>query len=140
MPGKVNPVMAESVLQAAAQIAGNDAAVFIGAQSGSFELNVMMPLIAHNLIQSIGLLAASAGAFAVKCVDGIAANRAVCSGYIEKSLALVTGFVPHLGYDRAAALAKKAVESGRTVRQVARAENILSEEMIDEILGPEGND
>jgi fumarate hydratase class II len=136
MPGKVNPVIAESVLQAAAQIAGNDTAILIGAQSGSFELNVMMPLIAHNLLESIGLLASSAANFAAKCIDGIEANRDACEGYVERSLALVTGFVPHIGYDRAAALAKKALESGRTVRQVAREERVLSDEQIEEILGP----
>jgi len=137
MPGKVNPVIAESVLQAAAQIAGNDTAILIGCQSGSFELNVMMPLIAHNLLQSIALLASSAANFAGKCIDGIEANREACEGYVERSLALVTGFVPHIGYDRAAALAKKALESGRTVRQVARKERVLPDEQLDEILGPE---
>ncbi|MCF8078600.1 MAG: class II fumarate hydratase [Desulfobacterales bacterium] len=138
MPGKVNPVIAESVLQAAAQIAGNDTAILIGAQSGSFELNVMMPLIAHNLLESIGLLASSAANFAAKCIDGIEANREACEGYVERSLALVTGFVPHIGYDRASALAKKALESGRTVRQVAREEQVLPDDQIEEILGPEG--
>ncbi len=136
MPGKINPVIAESVLQAAAQIAGNDTAILIGAQSGSFELNVMMPLIARNLLESIALLASSASVFSSKCIDGIEANREACEGYVEKSLALVTGFVPRIGYDRAAALAKKALESGRTVRHVAQEEQVLPDEQIDEILGP----
>ena len=136
MPGKVNPVIAESVLQAAAQIAGNDTAILIGAQSGSFELNVMMPLIARNLLESIALLASSAAVFSSKCIDGIEANREACEGYVERSLALVTGFVPHIGYDRAAALAKKALESGRTVRQVAEEDGALSNALIEEVLGP----
>jgi fumarate hydratase class II len=136
MPGKVNPVIAESVLQVAAQVCGNDTAILIGAQSGNFELNVMMPLIAHNLLQSIGLLASAAEVFAAKCIDGIAADREACAAAIEKSLALVTGFVPHIGYDRAAALAKKAFKTGKTVREVALAEKVLPNETIDEILGP----
>jgi len=136
MPGKVNPVVAESVLQVAAQACGNDTAILIGAQSGNFELNVMMPMIAHNLLQSIGLLASTARVFAEKCIDGIEADRAACAAGIEKSLALVTGFVPHIGYDRAAALAKKAYETGKTVREVALEEAVLPEETIQEILGP----
>ena len=136
MPGKVNPVVAESVLQVAAQACGNDTAILIGAQSGNFELNVMMPMIAHNLLQSIGLLASAARVFAEKCIDGIEADRAACAAGIEKSLALVTGFVPHIGYDRAAALAKKAYETGKTVREVALEEAVLPEETIQEILGP----
>ena len=136
MPGKVNPVVAESVLQVAAQVCGNDTAILIGAQSGNFELNVMMPMIAHNLLQSIGLLASTARVFAEKCIDGIEADRAACAAGIEKSLALVTGFVPHIGYDRAAALAKKAYETGKMVREVALEEAVLPEETIQEILGP----
>jgi fumarate hydratase class II len=96
----------------------------------------MMPMIAHNLLQSIGLLTAAAGVFAEKCIDGIEANREACAAAIEKSLALVTGFVPHIGYDRAAALAKKAHKTGKTVREIALAEQVLPKETIDEILGP----
>ncbi len=136
MPGKVNPVIAESVLQVAAQVSGNDAAVTIGAQAGNFELNVMMPVIARNLLESIGLLASVAGLFATRCIDGIEANRKTCAEAIERSLALVTGFVPHIGYDRAAALAKKAFETEKTVREVAQGEPELSEAIIEEVLGP----
>jgi fumarate hydratase class II len=136
MPGKVNPVIAESVLQVAAQVCGNDTAIMIGAQSGNFELNVMMPVIAYNLLQSIGLLTSAAEVFAAKCIDGIEADRETCTAAIEKSLALATGFVPHIGYDRAAALAKKAFKTGRTVRDVALEEKVLPKETIDEILGP----
>jgi fumarate hydratase class II len=134
MPGKVNPVIPEAVIQVAAQVIGNDAAIAIGGQGGSFELNTMLPVIAHNLLQSISLLASAAEVFAEKCVAGISANKETCSGYIEKSLALVTALVPKIGYDKAAAIAKMAYENSRTVREVALDENILSESELDELL------
>ncbi|MBW2412808.1 MAG: class II fumarate hydratase [Deltaproteobacteria bacterium] len=134
MPGKVNPVIPEAVIQVAAQVMGNDTTITIGGQAGTFELNTMLPVMAHNLLQSISLLASAVDVLAEKCVAGITANEETCSGYIEKSLALVTGLVPKIGYDRAAAIAKKAYESGRTVREVARDENILSEPELDELL------
>jgi fumarate hydratase, class II len=134
MPGKVNPVIAEAVVQAAAQVVGNDAAIAVGGMGGTFELNTMMPLIAHNLLQSIDLLASAAAGFAEKCVEGIRADPAACEAAIEKSLALVTGLVPRIGYDRAAAVAKSAHDSGRTVRDVLREEGVLSEEEIDAAL------
>ena len=134
MPGKVNPVIPEAVIQVAAQVMGNDTTITVGGQGGTFELNTMLPVIAHNLLQSISLLASAAHVFAEKCVAGITANEETCSGYIEKSLALVTGLVPKIGYDKAAAIAKKAYESGRTVREVALDENILSEAELDELL------
>jgi len=140
MPGKVNPVVPEAVIQAAIQVMGNDQAVAIGGTRGNFELNVALPLIAHNLLQSIHLLAGAAGLLEQKCVRGIAANRSTCEGYIENSLALVTGFVPHIGYERAAAIAKEALGSGKTVRQVVMEAGILSEELINEVLGPPVND
>ncbi len=134
MPGKVNPVIPEAVLQAAAQVAGNDATIALSGMGGNFELNVMMPVIAYNLLQSIDLLAAGAGAFADKCIDGIQADRAACEAAIEKSLALATGLVPRLGYDRAAAVAKAAYERGLTVREVLLEEGVLSREEIDAAL------
>ncbi len=133
MPGKVNPVIPEAVMQVAAQVIGNDTTITIGGQGGTFELNTMLPVMAYNLLQSISLLASAADVFAEKCIAGITANKDICSGYIEKSLALVTGLVPKIGYDRAAAIAKKAYESGRTVREVALDENILSESELDEL-------
>ena len=136
MPGKVNPVIPEAVLQAAAQVVGNDATITFCGQAGNFELNAMMPAIAYNLLQSIGLLADAAGVFADKCIAGVTANREVCAAFIEKSLALVTGLVPRIGYDRAAEIAKKAYASGRTVREVLTEENILSKEEIDMLLKP----
>jgi fumarate hydratase class II len=135
MPGKVNPVIPEVVLQVAAQVVGNDTSITIGGQSGNFELNVMLPLIAHNLLQSIHLLSTSARVFAEKCLSGALANRKNCMSYIEKSLSLATGLVPHIGYDRAAAIAKKAQETGTTVREVAVAEGILSKQVLDQVFG-----
>jgi fumarate hydratase class II len=134
MPGKVNPVIPEAVIQVAAQVMGNDTTITIGGQGGTFELNTMLPVMAHNLLQSISLLASAVDVFAEKCVAGITANAETCSGYIEKSLALVTGLVPKIGYDKAAAIAQKAYETGRTVPEVARDENILSEAELDELL------
>jgi len=134
MPGKVNPVIPEAVLQVAAQVIGNDATITVSGQAGNFELNVMLPVLAYNLLQSIGLLAAAAAVFAEKCVEGISASREACAAFIERSLALATGLVPRIGYDRAAAVAKKAYDSGRTIREVLTAEAILPKEEIDRLL------
>ena len=134
MPGKVNPVIPEAVLQVAAQVMGNDTTIMMGGQAGNFELNVMLPVIAYNLLQSITLLASVSAVFAEKCITGISANREACAGYIEKSLALVTGLVPEIGYDQAAAIAKKAYESGKTIREVAIEEKVLSADKIDDLL------
>ncbi len=134
MPGKVNPVIPEAVIQVAAQVIGNDAAITVGGQAGNFELNTMMPVIAHNLLQSIDLLAAAASVLAEKCVEGISANREACAAFIERSLAMATGLVPRLGYDRAAAVAKAAYDSGKTVRAVLAEEKILTPAEIDKLL------
>jgi fumarate hydratase class II len=134
MPGKVNPVVPEAVLQVAAQVIGNDATITFGGQAGNFELNVMMPVIAYNLIQSIDLLGAAAVTLADKCVEGISANREACAAFIERSLALATGLVPRLGYDRAAAIAQKAYEGGRTIRDILTAEAILPKKDIEQLL------
>ncbi|MGD8881272.1 MAG: class II fumarate hydratase [Desulfobacterales bacterium] len=127
MPGKVNPVIPEAVIQVAAQVMGNDTTIMMAGQAGNFELNVMLPVTAYNLLQSIDLLASAAGVFAEKCIDGISANAETCASYIEKSLALVTGLVPKIGYDQAAAVSKKAYETGRSIREVLLEEKILSE-------------
>jgi fumarate hydratase, class II len=137
MPGKVNPVIPEAVIQAAAQVMGNDTTIMLGGQGGYLELNVMLPLIAYNLLQSIDLLASASRVFAEKCITGLKANRLTCAGYIEKSLALVTGLVPKIGYDRAAAVAKQAYETGKTIREVVLEEKILSEAEVDKYLNPE---
>jgi len=118
----------------AAQVMGNDTTIMMGAQAGNFELNVMLPVIAYNILQSITLLASVTGVFAEKCIAGITANREACAAYIEKSLALVTGLVPIIGYDKAAAIAKKAYDSGKTIRDVVRDESILPEDELDDLL------
>ena len=134
MPGKVNPVIPEAVIQVAAQVMGNDTTIMMGGQAGNFELNVMLPVTAYNLLQSIDLLASAADVFAKKCIDGIGANAETCQGYIEKSLALATGLVPKIGYDKAAAVSKKAHESGKTIREVLLEEKILSEKEFNDWL------
>ncbi|MGD9187767.1 MAG: class II fumarate hydratase [Desulfobacteraceae bacterium] len=136
MPGKVNPVIPEAVIQAAYQVMGNDTAISLAGQSGNFELNVTLPLLSHNLLQSIDLLAKASKMFADKCLHALSANKRQCESYIEKSLALVTALVPHIGYDRAAELAKKAYETNRTVRDVALDAKVLPADQIDELLGP----
>jgi fumarate hydratase, class II len=136
MPGKVNPVMAESLLQVCAQVIGNDAAVTLGGLAGNFELNTMMPVMTHNLLQAIELLARGTTLFARRCVAGLAANRERCEGLVEQSLAMVTSLAPVIGYDRAAQLAKKAYDSGRTIRQVALEEQILQADQLDRLLDP----
>ena len=125
MPGKVNPVIPEAVMQVAMQVIGNDATIVLGGQSGNFELNVALPVIAYNLLQSIHILSNAARVFSQKCIQGVRANREVCRGYIEKSLALATALVPHIGYDRAAAIAQQAYETGETIPDVARRERVL---------------
>jgi fumarate hydratase class II len=136
MPGKVNPVIPEAMLQVAAQVMGNDTTIMLGGQSGNFELNVSIPVIAHNLLQSIRLLASGVAVFTEKCIKNILANREACAANIEKSLAMVTGLVPHIGYEKAAAIAKKAYASGQTVRDVAMTEKVLAEDLLNHILDP----
>jgi len=138
MPGKVNPVIPEAVIQAAAQVTGNDTAITIGAQWGNFELNVMMPMMAHNLCNSLELAAGAARAFKERCVDGLVADKARCESFIEESLAMCTPLAKVIGYDRAAKIAKAAYESGRTVREVALAEGVLSPEALAKALDPLG--
>jgi fumarate hydratase, class II len=136
MPGKVNPVIAESVLMVAAHVIGNDATVTICGQAGVFELNVMMPVMAHNVLESIRLLASSANNFTDKCVSGIAANVQRCNDMIEKSLAMCTALAPEIGYDEAAAIAKESYKTGKTVREIALEKKILSPERLNELLDP----
>ena len=135
MPGKVNPVIPEAVIQVAYQVMGNDTTILLGGQSGRFELNVTMPLIAYNLLQSIDLLAKAVTILADKCVLGLTANRGRCREYLDRSLALATLLVPHIGYDRAAEVAKQAHETDRTIREIVLAEKILPSETIRRILG-----
>ena len=135
MPGKVNPVIPESVCQVAAQVIGNDAAITIAGQSGNFEINVMMPVAAHNLLESIDLLAAASRNFAEQCVSGLQATGRGPE-MVRKGLAIVTTLVPHIGYDAAAAIAKEAQATGKSVREVAALRTGLSEKELDEILDP----
>lgn len=137
MPGKVNPVIGESVTQVAAQVIGNDAAITIGGQSGNFELNVMMPMMADNLLESIRLLSRVSRVFVDKCVDGIEASEERCGEMIEQSLAMCTSLAPIIGYDNAAAIAKEAYATGSTVREVARKRGVISEEELEKVLDPE---
>jgi len=133
MPGKVNPVIPEVVTQVAAQVIGNDQAIAIGGMQGHFELNVFVPLLARNLLDSIKLLAAAARLLAEKCVDGIEANREQCERYAELTLSAATALNPSIGYDRAAAIVKKAASTGQPLREVAREEGV-DEAVLDEAL------
>jgi len=134
MPGKVNPVIPEVVCQVAAQVIGNDAAVTIGGQAGSFELNVMMPVMAYNLLQSISLLASAVNVFATRCISDLNANEERCHEYGERSLATITALAPRIGYDRAAEIAKEAYVSGKTVRELLTQKRVLSDAEIAEIM------
>ncbi len=136
MPGKVNPVICESVTQVAAQVVGNDAAVALGGMNGHLELNVFMPLIARNLLESIRLLASVSRVFVDKCVAGLEADTARAGGFVEQSLAMATALAPRLGYDAAAEIAKQAWASGRAVRAVARERANLPEADLEALLDP----
>ena len=136
MPGKVNPVMSEMVLQVVAQVVGNDATVaFAGSGLGStFELNVMMPVMAYNVLQSIELLSRAAQVFADRCVAGLEANKERCEGLVEQSLAMCTSLAPIIGYDKAADVAKESFKTGKTVRQVAQERKFMSDPELDKAL------
>ena len=133
MPGKVNPVIPEVVTQVAAQVIGNDAAITVGGLQGHFELNVFVPLIARNLLDSIELLASAARLLAAKCVDGIEANREQCERYAELTLSAATALNPYIGYDKAGEIVKEASRSGRSLREVAREAGV-DESILDEAL------
>jgi fumarate hydratase class II len=133
MPGKVNPVIPEVVTQVAAQVIGNDGAIAIGGMQGHFELNVFVPLIARNLLDSIKLLAAASRLLAEKCVDGIEANREVCERYAELTLSAAAALNPYIGYDKVGEIVKEAAASGRSLREVARDAGV-EESVLDEAL------
>lgn len=140
MPGKVNPVMCEMAVQVACQVMGNDAAINFGAFGGVgsiLDLNVAMPMMADNLIESIHLLARACDVFTDKCIDGLEPDAKRCEELIEGSLAMCTSLVPVIGYDKSAAIAKKAYAEGKTVRQVAIEDGVLSAEQLSELLDPE---
>jgi fumarate hydratase, class II len=133
MPGKVNPVIPEVVTQVAAQVIGNDAAITIGGMNGHFELNVYVPLIARNLLDSIRLLSSASRLLAEKCVDGIEANREQAERYAELTLSAATALNPYIGYDKASEIVKEAAATGRPLREVARAQGV-EESVLDEAL------
>jgi fumarate hydratase class II len=134
MPGKVNPVIPESVLMVAAQVLGNDVTISAGGMSGNFELNVMMPVIAYNLLQSVEILANSSRLLADLCVSGLQANAQRCEALVEESLAMVTALAPVIGYDRAAEIAKEAFATGRTVRELCSEKGVLPPEELERVL------
>ena len=136
MPGKVNPVVAEAVCQMAAFVIGADVTVTICGQAGNFELNVMMPVMAYELLESIRIMAAAVRQLTDRCVAGITANAERCAATIEQSLAMCTALAPAIGYDAAAAIAKESSATGKTVREIARERKILSEEALARILDP----
>ncbi len=135
MPGKINPVIPESILQIAAQVIGNDTTITLAAQGGVFELNTMMPLIAYNLSQSISLLAIGARSFTDKCIQGLQADAEKCKYFLDKSLALATYLVPQLGYDKASAISKKAHTEGKRIADVVLEEGFLTPEELKKLLG-----
>jgi fumarate hydratase class II len=133
MPGKVNPVMPEVVTQVAAQVIGNDTAITVGGMQGHFELNVFVPLLARNILDSVKLLASASRLFAEKCIDGIEANRENAERYAELTLSAATALNPYIGYDRATEIVKEAARSGRSLREVAREQGV-EESVLDEAL------
>ena len=135
MPGKVNPVIPESVCQVAAQVIGNDSVITIAGQSGNFEINVMMPVTAYNLLQSIEILSTASQNFSDQCISGLRSTERG-PDMVEQGLAIVTTLVPHIGYDKSAAIAKEAQQTGKTIREVAREKTNLSETDLERILDP----
>jgi len=137
MPGKVNPVICEAVGQAAMLAIGNDATITLAAQSGQLELNAFLPLLAHALLQSLSVLDAACRMFRERCVDGITADRAACEAHVRQSWATVTALLPKLGYDRAAAVAKQAQETGKSVVQLVVEQGLLDSETVQTLLSPD---
>ncbi len=138
MPGKVNPVMSEALMMVCARVAGNHTTITIGGQRGNFELNVMMPVLAHALLESIGILAGAVTTFTERCVTGIRANEARAQELLEKNPSIATALNPYIGYDRAAEIAKRSAKEGRSVRDVATEEGVLSPEELDQALDVRG--
>jgi fumarate hydratase class II len=137
MPGKVNPTQSESLTMVCCQVLGNDVALNIGGASGNFELNVFKPLIIHNFMESLELLADSCSNFVDKCLAGMSANESNIKGHLENTLMLVTALNPHIGYDNAAKIAKKAHKENKTLRQAAKELGLLTDQQFDEWVRPE---
>ncbi len=136
MPGKVNPVMCEVLMQVAAQVIGNDSTITWCGANGNFELNVMAPVLAHNILESVRLLANSASVFASRCVAGIIPDKARCGELVERSMSMVTSLSPIIGYDLAAKIAKESAKSGRTIRQICTDEEVLPADQLTDALDP----
>jgi fumarate hydratase class II len=138
MPGKVNPVICESVTQVSAQVVGNDAAVTLAGLSGHLELNAFVPVIARNLLESIRLLANVSQLFVDRCLDGIEADRERAASLVERSLAMVTALAPVIGHDAAAKVAEEALATGRTVRELCLEKELLAPDELERLLDPRG--
>ena len=137
MPGKVNPVMCESMMQVTARVMGNDQTIAVsGAAGGQFQLNIMMPVMGQTTLESIRLLTSVTNAFVEFCADDMEANVEACEAAVEKSLSMVTSLNPYIGYEKASALAKEAFKSGKTIRELCREQNVLPEETLAEALDP----
>ncbi|HEX8452547.1 MAG TPA: class II fumarate hydratase [Longimicrobium sp.] len=134
MPGKVNPVMSEALMMVCAQVMGNHVAVTVGGQHGNFELNVMMPVMAHNLLQSVAILAHGCDAFRTRAVEGIGANRERCRELLERNPSIATALNAYIGYDEAAAVAKESAKNYESVRDVVKRRGLLSDEQLDQVL------
>jgi fumarate hydratase class II len=134
MPGKVNPVMSEALMMVCARVMGNHLTVTVGGQHGNFELNVMMPVMAHALLESIDILANACDAFTERAVEGITANRERCRELLEYNPSIATALNAHIGYDEASAVAKEAAKNGESVRMVVKRRGMLSDEQLDEVL------
>lgn len=136
MPGKINPVICEVVNQVAFQVAGNDLTVSMASEAGQFELNVMEPVLVFNLQQSLRAMNQVLNTFRVDCIDGIEANKEACQAYVDRSVGIITALNPHVGYKVATKVAKEALETGTTIREIILRDNILSEVAVDQILDP----
>ncbi len=136
MPGKVNPVMCETVIQVSAQVIANDIATMLACRDSVFELNVMMPLMTHNFLESVRLLTAAVGTFTERCVRGIEADEKRCNELVEQSLAMVTSLAPEIGYDKAADLAKEAYKTNKTVRQLCLEKGVIDAAKLAKLLDP----
>lgn len=137
MPGKVNPVMCESMMQLAARVIGNDACMTLsGAAGGNFQLNIMMPVMAHTVLESIELMGGGCEAFVDFCLDGMEANEEACQAAVEQSLSMCTSLNPLIGYEQAAKLAKEAFATGQTIRELCLEKQVLPEATLEEALDP----
>jgi fumarate hydratase class II len=136
MPGKVNPVIAESLIQAAVQVIGNDTVITLSGMYGHFQLNAMQPLIARNLLEQIRLLANGASVFADKLISGLQPDRERIAAMVDQSLSLATALAPHIGYERAAEIAKRAADEGKTVYEIAFEESVMPEQRLRAVLDP----